>query len=447
MHQRSLTYHQSMRCTMSCLIVLQSPDGSAASWQVSWTVLSVTNASQSFQSADVLFSPLSVPVNFTLSEHPLHCYIEDPGRDRLELQAATLGHPHALEFLVDTLKATTQSASQTAIKLVAPAHGGNIARADIVPRRMQDIEYLDVVVALAQPLQQYNGQPFSDTDDLVTLIKHAVGAIRLRADSTSPGRVLDTLSDLESELFNRLPSRLTVPGLRRRTMAVLEGSEMLPDTGGCATQFYSAAMSLGVDIIVLGVEGHWLQGPKYIHWRKAFIPIEFGHDAAFPSRIVAAVKSSGEQVEALLNCFDSYHSAVSQAAAELGLPHEPTAAYQVATDKYQLSAIEGRKCFLANGIEDLIQNALTKDLTWPAIVKPCRGWGSELVFRADSAAQLVAWAKTINPATSHGAQFVIEPYCDGPEVDINFVLYNGELLFWGKVTSLLFRTQSMQAHM
>ncbi|XP_014550158.1 hypothetical protein COCVIDRAFT_32024 [Bipolaris victoriae FI3] len=415
---------------MSCLIVLQSPDGSAASWQVSWTVLSVTNASQSFQSADVLFSPLSVPVNFTLSEHPLHCYIEDPGHDRLELQAATLGHPHALEFLVDTLKATTQSASQTAIKLVAPAHGGNIARADIVPRRMQDIEYLDVVVALAQPLQQYNGQPFSDTDDLVTLIKHAVGAIRLRADSTSPGRVLDTLSDLESELFNRLPSRLTVPGLRRRTMAVLEGSEMLPDTGGCATQFYSAAMSLGVDIIVLGVEGHWLQGPKYIHWRKAFIPIEFGHDAAFPSRIVAAVKSSGEQVEALLNCFDSYHSAVSQAAAELGLPHEPTAAYQVATDKYQLSAIEGRKCFLANGIEDLIQNALTKDLTWPAIVKPCRGWGSELVFRADSAAQLVAWAKTINPATSHGAQFVIEPYCDGPEVDINFVLYNGELLFW-----------------
>ncbi|KAK1912733.1 hypothetical protein P3342_004669 [Pyrenophora teres f. teres] len=422
---------------MSCLIVLQSADGSEASWKASWTVLPVTNADQSFQSANVLFLRLSAPANFTLPQHSLRCYIEDPDRGRLELQAATLGHPHALGFLVDTLKATTRSASstalnagQTAIKLVAPAHAGNITRADIVRQRMQDIEYVEAVAALAQPLQQYDRQPFSDTDDLVTLIKHSVGAIRLRANSPSPGWVLDTLSVLESELFNRLPSRLTVPNLCRRTLAFLEGSEFLPDTGGCATQFYSAAMSLGVDVIVLGVEGHWLQGPEYSHWRKAFIPIEFGHDAAFPSRIVAAVKGSGEPVEALLTCFDSYHVAVSQAAAELGLPHEPTAAYQVATDKYRLSAIEGRKCFLAIGIEDLIQTALTKDLTWPAIVKPCCGWGSELVFRADSATQLVAWATTINPATSHGAQFVIEPYCDGPEVDINFVLYNGELLFW-----------------
>ncbi|KAH6642802.1 ATP-grasp domain-containing protein [Boeremia exigua] len=423
---------------MSCLIVLQSVDGSEASWKASWTVPPVTNADQSFQSADVLFLRLSAPANFTSTERPLRCYIEDANRGRRELQATTLGHPCALDFLVDTLNATTRSTSstesnagQTAIKLVAPAHAGNIGRADIVRQRMQDIDYVEAVATLAQPLQQYDGRPFPDTDDLVTLIKHSAGAIRLRVNAlSSSGWLLDTLSVLESELTNRLPTLLTVPGLRRRTLAFLEGSGFLPDTGGCARQFYTAAISLGVDVIVLGVEGHWLQGPEYSHWRKAFIPIEFGHDAAFPSRIVAAVKRSGEPVEALLTTFDSYHAAVSEAAAELGLPHEPTAAYQVATDKYQLSAIEGRKCFLATGIEDLIQTALTKDVTWPAIVKPCRGWGSELVFRADNATQLVTWARTINLATSHGTQFVIEPYCDGPEVDINFVLYNGELLFW-----------------
>lgn len=79
-HERSLSYDQSLRCTMSCLIVLQSADGSEASWKASWTVLPVTNTDQSFQSANVLFLRLSAPANFTLPEHSSRCYIEDPDR-------------------------------------------------------------------------------------------------------------------------------------------------------------------------------------------------------------------------------------------------------------------------------------------------------------------------------------------------------------------------------
>ncbi|EME40076.1 hypothetical protein DOTSEDRAFT_65943 [Dothistroma septosporum NZE10] len=317
------------------------------------------------------------------------------------------------------------------MKLVAPAYAGSIVLDDIVRRRLQDLECVESVTTLARPLQQYDGRQWSATTGLITLITGSAAAIRLRITAPAFPQVIEkTFSLLEHELYSRLPGRLTVPDLRRRTLAFLEGSEILPNTGGCSHQFYCAAASLGVDIVVLGTPGHWLQSPDFSHWRKEFIPIEFGHDVGFPSRIVEAIKQSSEPVEALLTCFDSYHIAVSQAASELGLPHEPTPAYQIATDKFRLSAAEGRKCFLATGIENVIKTAQSEDLPWPVIIKPCRGWGSELVFRANNAQELAAWASSINSATSHGTEFVVEPYCDGPEVDINFVMYNGEVLFW-----------------
>lgn len=423
-----------LRVIMSCRIVFKSLDGFEASWKASWKVAAsaTVQTGQSFQSSDVIFERDSVPNNFASRGSRSLVYLETTEGERTELQAADIGHPKALEFLIDTLEATAQRGQEdrTAIKLVAPADQGNIIRADILRQRMQDLEYIEKTETFAQPLQQYDGQRWTTTTDLVAMIRSSAGAIRLRAAPSTTRTVDEALLTLENELHNRLPSPLAIPGLRRRTLAFLEGSELLPDTGGCATQFYSAAESLGIDVVVLGVQGHWLQGAEYSHWRKAFIPIEFGHDADFPSRIVAAVKKHPEPVEAILTCFDSYHVAVSRAAVELGLPYEPTAAYEKATDKFKLSAFEGRKCFMAASVEDIIKIARTEDLPWPVIIKPCRGWGSELVFRVDNTEQLAAIANRMHSA-SHGTDFVIEPYCDGPEVDINFAIYDGEVLFWG----------------
>ncbi|KAM3420964.1 hypothetical protein BST61_g4196 [Cercospora zeina] len=413
---------------MSCTIFAQAADGSETSWTASWTLPSA-RALQSFASADVLFQRDAPSAHAPPSSRPLRCYTATtPGAARVPVEAADLGHPHALGFLLHTLQA---GGGHAALKLLAPTHAGNLVRADIVRQRMQDVESIDAVATLAQPLQHYDGRARSAAADLGALFRASVAAVRPRLVSPcTQHHLIDTLAVLESELDNRLPRPLTLPALRRRTLAFLEASEMLPDTGGCATQFYTAAEALGIDVVVLGVQGHWLQGPQHRSWRKAFIPIRIGHDADFPSRIVAAVRQSAEPVEALLTCFDSYHVAVSQAASELGLPHEPTAAYRIATDKYLLSASEGRKCFLAPTVDHLIQTARTQDLPWPVVIKPCRGWGSELVVRADDAQQLIAWAKALPPDTAHGSEFLLEPYCDGPEVDINFVLYGGEVLFW-----------------
>lgn len=419
---------------MSIKFIVQPVEGPAASWKASWKVTGSEGTTQNghtelfFQSADVLFEKDSIPAEFSAGdESKLRLLLEHEGNQN-EIQPAELGQPSVFTFLFETL--TTTTSAVTAVKLVSPVGKGNIIRSDILRQRMLDLEYIDKTATFAQPLQVYENEKWDASTDIVSLFKGSLGAVRLRATSTPTPE--ETLKILEGELHNRLPTPLLVPGLKRRTLAFLEGSGLLPDTGGCATQFYSAAEALGVDVIVLAVEGHWLQThPEYAHWRKEFIPVEFGHDDGFPLRIVEAVKKASVPVEAILTTFDSYHVAVAQAAVLLGLKHEPTSAYEIATDKYKISAFEGRKSFLASSAEEAVEIARNNELPWPLIIKPCRGWGSELVFRVDDIEQLESYASRMNCSAAHGTEFVMEPYCDGPEVDINFVMYDGEVLFWG----------------
>jgi biotin carboxylase len=62
-------------------------------------------------------------------------------------------------------------------------------------------------------------------------------------------------------------------------------------------------------------------------------------------------------------------------------------------------------------------------------MKPVTGYLSEGVVRVESLADLEAGVQTID-VDRHGADFAIEKYCEGPEVDANFVLCDGELLFF-----------------
>lgn len=62
-------------------------------------------------------------------------------------------------------------------------------------------------------------------------------------------------------------------------------------------------------------------------------------------------------------------------------------------------------------------------------MKPCDGWSSEGVSRVDNVEALTEAVNAID-TSRHGTEFVIEQYCEGPEVDINFVLFDGEVLFF-----------------
>ncbi|KAM4058975.1 ATP-grasp domain-containing protein [Hirsutella rhossiliensis] len=61
------------------------------------------------------------------------------------------------------------------------------------------------------------------------------------------------------------------------------------------------------------------------------------------------------------------------------------------------------------------------------IVKPSKGWSSECVSKVNSVDDLVV---AVQKATGrHGGSAVVEPFFDGPEIDVNFVLLDGQVLF------------------
>ncbi|TVY40498.1 Fumipyrrole biosynthesis protein C [Lachnellula occidentalis] len=404
-----------------------------ASWKVSWKIIprESTSKRQSFQSADVVFEKSSVPLDYVpQSSSDVRLFLESvEGGQREELQPTDLSHPKAFDFLLETLEATVSF--PRAIKLVSPCDKGNIIHADILPKRMQDIDYIEKTTAFAHPLQLFTGEEWTASTAFATLFQSSVGAIRLNGTSTTTSQTTNAALDvLEDELKNRLPT-MVVAGLTRRTVVLLEGQDTLPHRGGYAAQFYGAAELMGIDVVVLAAEGHWLQsGSEYGHWRKAFIPIEFGYDAEFPSRIVAAVRKYGERVDGIMTLFDCYQVVVSKAALELGLPTEPTSAYEVIGNKYETSVFEGRKSFKVTSYDEAMRIARTEDLSWPIIMKPCRGWASELVSKIDNIEQLATVRDSFGSSTKHGSEFVMEPFCNGPEVDINFVVYDGQVVFW-----------------
>ncbi|KAM5479386.1 hypothetical protein MaudMau93_007878 [Microsporum audouinii] len=68
-------------------------------------------------------------------------------------------------------------------------------------------------------------------------------------------------------------------------------------------------------------------------------------------------------------------------------------------------------------------------LTYPLIVKPSKGWSSEGVWKVENEQELrekvpLLWRESFT--AWHGHDVVIETYIDGPEVDTNMVLVDGE---------------------
>lgn len=414
-------------------IIAQQADGPEAAWQVSAKV-NATTAQPTYQTSDLIFEADSVPTDFKLQQDGTRLFLESEGASRSEIQSGDLGSS-AFEFLVQALKASQKTSR--AIKLVSPRGSGNIIRSTILPKRLHSLEYIENSTAFAEPLQVFSVADWTDSTTLNTLFKESLGGIRLQeASGTQTNEEL--LATLGSELPNRLSIPLLASGLKRKTIVILEGGDALPFGGVCSRQLYEAASSLGIDVVVLAVEGHTLQSSEYAHWRKEFIPLECGYDDAFPSRIVAAVKSYNGTVDGILTIQESYHIFLSAAAKELGLPHEPVSAYEIATNKYKLSEFEGRNSFIAANAEEAVKIAQTQDVPWPIIIKPCRGWASELVFKIDNIDQLREAAPRMD-SDRHGASFVMEHYCEGPEVDINFVLYNGEVVFWGKLSHSIYQ--------
>ena len=116
----------------------------------------------------------------------------------------------------------------------------------------------------------------------------------------------------------------------------------------------------------------------------------------------------------------------------LGLPTESPAAVACASNKYQARLVAGGAppTALVADVLDLKSRMAEKAFIpkYPLIVKPNMGAGSVYVYKVDTEAELLQAVKRTGEGS--GKKVLIEAYIDGPELDVNIILLDGEVIFF-----------------
>ncbi|CAI6336793.1 unnamed protein product [Periconia digitata] len=175
-----------------------------------------------------------------------------------------------------------------------------------------------------------------------------------------------------------------------------------------------------------------------------FISMDMTTDAGFTERLLKAVTTFSTEipVNGLCTIDEIYTIQVAQACQVLGLPCSPTECYINALDKFTTRSLEldTHGSFRVYGVEDLHRYLGKQQIPfpYPMVVRPCVGWSSQCVAKVSNEDELFRAVQ--NASDRHAVpntlewfeprtDVIVEPYIEGPEVDANFILLDGELLF------------------
>lgn len=337
---------------------------------------------------------------------------------------------------------TLKQVAFAVVRLFFPNDNGYVGRCDFLDRRFEGFEFLITSASFLKPLSSVSAIPKSilpngsQNTASLDFVCQAIGALLLQGTaSMNPESLLRVLNQ-ETEKRLSFPCFLEQPLQRRRVLWV-QGREDIESS----RRAYEAAWALGINLVVLDHPGHWLednQGP-HAHLREAFIPTNIDIDDGFTDRIVEVAKSYPGSVDGITTISDVRLAGVAKACEILGLPTSPSSAYNIAGDKAatrQLEASDSNDSFAVKDPAEL--DAILADkrnkLTYPLIVKPCTGWNSDCVSKVHDVASLYAAVKRASARHANSANkstgVVVEPYINGPEVDANFVILDGEILFF-----------------
>lgn len=214
---------------------------------------------------------------------------------------------------------------------------------------------------------------------------------------------------------------------KQKTLAVVDGHLNLESY----LPFYNSATTLGIKFVVLDRPGHWISDPSMQHLYEDFIPIDMTADDGFHVRIATAVKAYGH-VDGLCAIASYCLVPVARAATMLGLPTESPDAVACAVNKYETRLVDGGvdPTALVTDVSDL-KNQMAEEAfipKYPLIVKPSVGTASAHVYKADTEAELLEGVR--RTSVDSGKKVLIEAYIDGPELDVNFVLLDGKIIFF-----------------
>jgi biotin carboxylase len=316
------------------------------------------------------------------------------------------------------------------LRFLFPSACGYISRSDFLQQRFEFSECISKVTSFLAPLQSVSAvEQASNASDLNKLLPKAIGVLTLKSTIS--------FQDLDAELNNRLSFEWLLPTtLLPRRIAWVQGRE----DSDCIERAFNAAAVLGISLVILDEAGHWLQDPAspWAHLREAFIEIDISSDDRLAERVVDAVRSYPHNIDGIVTISDVRLASIARACAILGLPTERAEVYDIAADKGRtrmLETIGVEESFVLPDADSLdFYLAQKKEpLKFPLVVKPVIGWCSDCVSKVRSLPELAfavrkASARHANSPKPSTA-VVVEPYVDGPEVDANLVLLDGEVLF------------------
>jgi hypothetical protein len=322
------------------------------------------------------------------------------------------------------------TAAPVPLRFLFSSASGYASRSDFLEQRLECSECLSKVTSFLAPLQSiYAVEQTANTSNIELLLPKAIGALTVKSTSS--------FQNLDTELHDRLSFEwlLRTPQKPSRIVWV-QGREDID----CIERAFKAAVSLGVILIILDEVGHWLQDPvsPWAHLREAFIEIDISADEGLAERIVDAIRSYPYSIDGIVTISDVRLASVARACAILGLPTESAEAYNIAADKGRtrmLEALDPDESFVlphANALGPYLAQRKSP-LNFPLVIKPVIGWCSDCVSKVRSLSEL---RSAVNKASARHANspkpstaVVVEPYVDGPEVDANLVLLDGEVLF------------------
>ncbi|KAF2867715.1 hypothetical protein BDV95DRAFT_173628 [Massariosphaeria phaeospora] len=355
----------------------------------------------------------------------------DDGSDNIHTVSLPRTDSPVTTFLASTLKSLGDDAASDSVSLrfLFPKESGYVARSDFLEHRLEGSQYVSKAVSFLSPLQKVVAvERPSNTSTFGEVLLDAFGVLIISATPDS--------QDLDHDLLNRLsfPWLLASP-LASRRLAWIQGREDIDSIG----RALKGAAALGISLVVFDEPGHWLQ-PSDSPWsylREAFVELDITPDDRLANRVADAVRAYLDKIDGVVTISDIRLPEIARACRMLGLPTESAEAYDIARDKGKTRMLEvvgkGESCVLSDASELDHYLERTQPLQFPLIVKPVIGWCSDCVSKVQTVEELAVAVRKASDRHADSARrstaVVIEPYINGPEVDANLALLDGEVVF------------------
>ncbi|KAB8364859.1 hypothetical protein FH972_024720 [Carpinus fangiana] len=328
-----------------------------------------------------------------------------------------------------------------AVKLIIPSIDGHVTQSNIIETRFHGCPDVESAVGFFPPgelIKAYTAKistkPVS-TSQLYDLLMATAGAIKVNSSCNAPWKALDRL---EYEFRNRLGLRLLLPKpIPRKRVGLVR----------CKDDQMSMELirHLGIDLVVFDAPGHFMEDSNgdWAHLRVSFHPVDLNPDKDFVERLHLVAKDLN--LDGITTRFDPLLEKVAQVAGLLELPSTDPSVFGIATNKY-LARIavpeDGQNAAICVSTRQEMEERLgdrTRPLqiTYPVVVKPTQGRSSFGVVKALNECELLdAVERAASFIVGCGGEMnihpdvMIEPYVDGPEVDINIAMWEGQVLFY-----------------